>query len=159
MRRLLVRRSLVLGAVLAAAVGVATTAGGAGAPVSARAGVPLSPLSGGQARGLAYFELRGQALRYWVVVFGLEPGSEHAAHIHGPQGACTPAARNTGVAVGVPDLKADANGVAYLTGSVSLRAAKIKNVLRPGFYFNVHAYPTAELQSKGLQAVACGNIR
>jgi len=154
------RRSLVLAGVLAAvlAAAMATAAGGA-APSPARVGVPLSPLGGSQARGLAYFELKGQTLRYWVVVFGLEPGSEHAAHIHGPAGACTPAAKNKGVAVGVPDLKADANGVAYLAGSVSLKAAKIKNVLRPGFYFNVHAYPTADLQSKGLQAVTCGNIR
>ena len=155
------RRSvLVLCAAAAALVAlIPATAGGAGGPQAVRAGVPLSPLAGSQARGLAYFELKGQTLRYWVVVFGLDPGSEHAAHIHGPRGACTPAAKNTGVAVGVPDLKADANGVAWLTGSVSLKAAKIKNVLRPGFYFNVHAYPTAELQTKGLGAVACGNIR
>jgi hypothetical protein len=153
------RRSLILPVALAAVLAVATGAAGGGAPSPARVGVPLSPLAGSQARGLAYFELKGQTLRYWVVVFGLEPGSEHAAHIHGPRGACAPAARNVGVAVGVPDLKADANGVAYLAGSVSLRTAAIKNVLRRGFYFNVHAYPTAELQSKGLAALACGNIR
>ncbi len=155
------RRSLVVLGLLVAVLAVLlpATAGGAGTPRAARVGVPLSPLAGSQARGLAYFELKGQTLRYWVVVFGLEPGSKHAAHIHGPGGACTPASKNKGVAVGVPDLEADANGVAYLTGSVSLRAATIKNVLRPGFYFNVHAYPTAELQSKGLQAVVCGNIR
>ena len=92
------------------------------------------------------------------MVFNLPPNSQHAAHIHGPSGACTPAARNRGVVVPFPDLRADARGVAYAQGVINLRQAKTKNVLRRGFYFNVHEYSTAQLQSKGLEAVTCGNI-
>ena len=156
-------RKVALFAALAAVLVAALVPGGgaatSAAPRSVSVGVPLNAIGGSGARGLAYFQLRGQTLRYTVVVFGLEPDSRHAAHIHGPKGACTPASKNRGVVVPFPDLRADENGVAYASGSVSLRQAKEKQVLRPGFYYNVHEYSTAELASQGLAAVTCGNIR
>jgi hypothetical protein len=155
-------KKLVVLVVLAAAALAATSAsGGPVATTKSRSlsiGVPLRSIGDSRARGLAWFQLRGQSIRYVVVVFNLPPNSQHAAHIHGPNGACTPAAKNRGVVVPFPDLRADARGVAYAQGVISLRQAKIKNVLRRGFYFNVHEYPTAQLQSKGLEAVTCGNI-
>ena len=157
MKRLLVLTVLV-------AVGVIATVGGAQSasrPRSVNVGVPLSPINGSGVRGLAYFQQRGLTLRYWVVLFGLAPNSTHAAHIHGPKGACTPTSANKGVAIPFPDFKADANGVAYKSGSISLKQApaSVRQPLRKGFYFNVHEFPTPELQSKGLQAITCGNIR
>ena len=70
-------------------------------------------------------------------------------HIHGPAGACTPKAKNKGVAVPFPDLRSDANGVASAQGTINLSQAPIKNVLRKGFYFNVHRYPTAPAAEQG----------
>jgi hypothetical protein len=156
------KRLLVL-AVLAA-VGVMASVGGAQSAAKSRSvsvGVPLTSINGSGVRGLAYFQQRGLTLRYWVVIFGLDPNSAHAAHIHGPKGACTPTSANKGVAVPFPDFKADSNGVAYKSGSISLKQApaSVRQPLRKGFYFNVHLYPTTELQSKGLEAITCGNIR
>jgi CHRD domain len=156
------KRRIVLGVLVVLSAAAFASVGGASStatPRSISVGVPLTSISASGARGLAYFQQRGLTLRYWVVVFGLEPDSSHAAHIHGPSGACTPASANKGVAVPFPDLKADENGVAYRAGSINLRQAPNKQVLRKGFYFNVHAFPTAQLQSKGLAAITCGNIR
>lgn len=149
-------------AVVAASFAAVVGTGGAAStavPRTVTAGVPLTPVGGGAVRGLAYFQQNRLTLRYHVVVFGLPPSTAHAAHIHGPSGACAPPSANKGVAVPFPDLHANANGVAYITGTISLRQAPIKQVLRKGFYFNVHRYSTAELASKGLAAVTCGNIR
>ena len=153
-------------AILAAAVAVvfAATIGSGGAtptavPRAVTAGVPLTAIGGSGVRGLAYFVQNRLRLKYQVVVFGLPPSSVHAAHIHGPRGACAPASKNKGVVVPFPDLHADSHGVAYVAGTISLRQAKIKQVLRRGFYFNVHRYSTPELGAKGLAAVTCGNIR
>src|SRR5919202_1070106 len=139
-------------AVVAALAAVGTTG-------ATPTGVPLTPIGGSGVRGLAYFQQNRLTLRYHVVVFGLPPSTTHAAHIHGPRGACAPPSANKGVVVPFPDLRADANGVAYVSGRISLRQAPIKQVLRKGFYFNVHRYSTAELESKGLAAITCGNIR
>ncbi|MDQ3875939.1 MAG: CHRD domain-containing protein [Actinomycetota bacterium] len=149
---------IVLAAAAVAAVGAVGGSAAAKAPRSRSVGVPLRSVGDGNARGLALFQLRGQLLRYTVVLANLPPNSRHAAHIHGPRGACTPASRNRGVVVPFPDLRADARGVAFAQGTINLRQAKIKNVLRTGFYFNVHEYSTPELQSKGLEAISCGNI-
>jgi hypothetical protein len=152
-------------AVLAAVVAVtfAAVAAGGGAtptavPRTATAGVALRPIGGSSVRGLAYFEQRRLTLKYKVVVFGLQPSSVHAAHIHGPRGACAPKSANRGVAVPFPDLRADSRGVAYISGRISLRQ-KPMQVIRRGFYFNVHRYSTPELASKGLAAITCGNIQ
>ena len=151
-------------AAVTAIVFAAAVAGSGGAtstavPRTVTAGVALKAIGDSGVRGLAYFEQRRLTLKYQIVVFGLPPSTAHAAHIHGPQGACTPTSANRGVAVPFPDLKADANGVAYMSGTISLRQAPNKQVLRKGFYFNVHRYSTPELASKGLAAITCGNIR
>ena len=154
-------RHVSLSAVLAVFAAIVATAGATptAVPRTVTAGVPLTPIGGSGVRGLAYFQQNRLTLRYHVVVFGLPPSTAHAVHIHGPGGACTPASANKGVAVPFPDLHANANGVAYISGTISLRQAPVKQVLRKGFYFNVHRYSTAELASKGLAAVTCGNIR
>ena len=152
-------KRLTVVALAVAALAAVAGAQSASTPRSISVGVPLTPINGSGVRGLAYFQQRGLKLQYWVVIFGLEPNSTHAAHIHGPKGACTPTSANKGVAVPFPDFTADDNGVAYKAGSISLRSSPIKQVLRKGFYFNVHVYPTAQLQAKGLVAITCGNIR
>jgi hypothetical protein len=155
------KRRVTLCAVIAVSAAAVATAGATSTavPRTVTAGVPLTSIGGSGARGLAYFQQNRLTLRYYVVVFGLPPSTAHAAHIHGPAGACTPASANKGVVVPFPDLRADENGVAYAAGTISLRQAPIKQVLRKGFYFNVHRYATSELSSKGLAAVTCGNIR
>jgi CHRD domain-containing protein len=154
-RALLLALTAAVAVAALASIGMTATKSTAG---SASAGVPLKVIGGSGAKGLAFFQLRGQTLKYNVVVYNLTPNTRHAVHIHGPAGACTPKARNKGVAVPFPDLRSDVNGVAAAQGSISLSQAPIKDVLRKGFYFNVHRYPTAQLQSKGLGALTCGNI-
>jgi uncharacterized cupredoxin-like copper-binding protein len=122
------------------------------------AGVPINAVGSSKVAGLAYFAQRGQRLDYHVVVYGLTPGSAHAVHIHGPNLPCAKQAGVASVDVGFPDLKANAHGVAAASGTVDLSTIKFKQPLAHGFYYNIHAYPTAQLASKGLAPIACGNI-
>ena len=66
-----------------ASIGMTATKSTAG---STSAGVPLTVIGGSRAKGLAFFQLRGQSLKYSVVVYNLTPNTRHAVHIHGPAG-------------------------------------------------------------------------
>jgi hypothetical protein len=147
-------RLLVLVALAALVVAAVAAVGGAGTARGVSAGAQIRPLAGRDEAGVAYFELKAQRLSYWVVVYNLDPGSTHAAHIHGPRGNCT--TRPANVVVPFPDLTANANGVAVASGRISLRQADYKQVLRRGFYFNVHVSSTADGVGEG---ITCGNIR
>jgi len=136
---------------LLAVVGVALLAGGiggAGTEGPAIASVELKAQGGSGVRGLAVFRQRGVFLRGQVAVWGLQPGSRHAAHLHGPAASCDrplPAAVATHA-----DLVADRAGVAYATFSLRARAL----VVTPGFVYDVHARGRA-----GGSVASCGAIR
>jgi hypothetical protein len=143
-------RSLVLGGVAALAVGgiVIAGAGGTTQPSRVVAGVLLSPSAESGVRGTAFFRQEGERLSGWVAVWGLPANSAHAVHFHGPSASCAKA----GPAVAAhADLVADANGVAFTT----FRTRSELQVLRRGFYYNVHAKGAAEGSSPD---ISCANI-
>jgi hypothetical protein len=143
-------RSLVVVGVAALAVGGILIAGAGGATQPSRvvAGVLLSPAAESGVRGTAFFRQEGERLSGWVAVWGLPPNSAHAVHFHGPNSSCAKA----GPAVAAhPDLVADAKGVAF----TSFRTRSELQVLRRGFYYNVHAKGAAKGSSPDL---SCANI-
>jgi hypothetical protein len=126
--------------------------GASGGPVTRTvAAVELRPDGSGAARGAAYFTQRGARLSGWVVVWGLEPRSAHAVHFHGPNGSCASKPAKPAMA-SHDDLVADSRGVAFTRFSVTSSI----QVLRRGFYYNVHSHPTAHGSSP---SIACGAIR
>lgn len=140
-------------AVVAAVVTAAFVGVGGGATVTGTvAAIKLNPKGAEGAQGVAFLHQVGKKVTGWVVVWGLEPNSEHAMHVHGPKGSCT---KDAGVVVPFADLKADADGVAFAQISGTGNGGQ---VLKKGFYLNVHDYKTADLASKGFEAVSCGNI-
>jgi hypothetical protein len=129
---------------------IASAASG-GAVARTVAAVELRPDGGSAARGAAYFAQRGARLSGWVVVWGLEPGSTHAVHFHGPNGTCASKPAKPAMA-SHEDLRADSRGVAFRRFAVT----SPNQVLRRGFYYNVHEHPTAHGSSP---SIACGALR
>lgn len=115
------------------------------------AAVELRPDGGSAARGAAYFTQRGARLSGWVVVWGLAPGSRHAVHFHGAAGTCAAKPAKPARAAH-RDLVADARGVAFQRFAVS----SSEQVLRRGFYYNVHEHPSSHGTSP---SIVCGEIR
>lgn len=138
-------------AVVGAAVLLASAALGARPPGGVVAAVELKPDGGTSVRGVAYFTQRGRRLNGWVAVWGLEPGSAHAVHVHGPRGSCASRPAKAAVA-GHADLVADARGVAFARFATVAEGL----VLNPGFYYNVHAGPSS---AGSTPSITCGNIR
>jgi hypothetical protein len=104
--------------------------------VSTSEGLPYLATS---AHGEAVFEQVGDHLTGWRRVTGLVPYSGHANHLHGPDGACSPASKQTSnMAVVLPDLVANAKGEAY--GTVNLIVHQ--RVIGPGYFLVIHAKPT-----------------
>ena len=99
-------------------------------------------------QGVGFFEQDGARMTGFVVVWGLEPNSEHAVHFHGPNSECglkaDPVAAHG-------DLKADEDGIAYT--NVDLTAER--ELLNGGFYYNVHEGPSTEAENP---EIACGDI-
>jgi len=94
------------------------------------------------------FRQTGATLRGWVVVWGLAPRSKHAVHFHGPRSAC---GRKADPVAAHADLKADSRGVAYAKAAVRSPV----QVVRKGFYYNVHQKPLTEGENP---EIACGNV-
>jgi Cu/Zn superoxide dismutase len=122
----------------------------------------LQPISPGGPMGVAHVTQRGAVLSGFVVVWGLEPGSRHANHVHGnavggPLARCTPGSRRTTRHLAdLPDLVADANGVAF--GVVRERVTE--RAVRRGVYLMVHRDPTTSgPMAPGMNPpIACGNL-
>jgi hypothetical protein len=148
----IIRVLLVTAAVLGTLAGAAGAVGPrheAAVPAkSAVAELQLAPSVARGPRGVGLFRQAGARLRGWVVVWGLEPNSRHAVHFHGPNSACGEKAEPVAAHA---DLKADSRGVAY--AKVELRS-RIQ-VLRKGFYYNVHQKPSTADQNP---ETACGNV-
>jgi hypothetical protein len=95
------------------------------------------------AHGSATLRQKGDHLTGTIEVRDLEPGSAHAEHIHGPDGACSPASKmTTNMAVVLPDLEANSEG----TAKVNLDLTVHQKVLGPGYFIMVHAKPTPPSQ-------------
>ena len=122
-----------------------------GAVTRTVAAVELRPDGGGAARGAAYFTQRGARLSGWVVLWGLEPRSGHAVHFHGPNGTCASSPAKPARAAHA-DLVADARGLAFRRFAIT----STMQVLRRGFYYNVHVRPAADGTSP---SIACGELR
>jgi hypothetical protein len=104
----------------------------------------IKPTTTGGPQGVALLRQRGERLSGSVVV----PGSRHAVHFHGPDSSCGTKADPVAVH---PDLEADADGVA--TAHVDIAAPN--DILRPGFYYNVHAESSAVSDNP---EIACGDL-
>ncbi|WP_217913135.1 superoxide dismutase family protein [Miltoncostaea marina] len=163
-------------ACLAMGAGIAGAHGGAhpGAPESPRAAalaavrgdatVLIRPLRAGGPMGVARLTQRGGTLRGFIVMWGLAPGSRHAEHVHGsavggPVAACAPAGRRTTRHLAdLPDLVADANGVAFGV----IRERVTERAVRRGVYLMVHRDPTtagAPMVPGANPPLACGALR
>ncbi len=98
-------------------------------------GMLMAPSS---AHGTAELEQNGDKLTGTITVSGLEPNSEHAEHLHGPDGSCEPKKMVTNMAVVLPDLKANSKGEA--TAKVDFTVHQ--QVVEPGYFIMVHKEPT-----------------
>ena len=136
---------------------------------SAAGGIPFVASS---ASGEGHLEQVGDRLTGWRRVTGLVPYSRHADHLHGPDGSCSPASKQTSnMAVVLPDLIANAKGEAY--GTVNLTVHQ--QIVGPGYFLMIHAKPTppgernqigsapasmAFMQAMSHDpAILCGNIK
>jgi hypothetical protein len=108
----------------------------------------IEPSTTGGPQGVGLLRQQGERLSGSVVVWGLEPGSRHAVHFHGPDSSCGTKADPVAVH---PDLEADADGVA----SAQVDIAAPNDILRPGFYYNVHAESSAVSDNP---EIACGDL-
>lgn len=91
------------------------------------------------AQGEAELKQEGDHLTGWRKIWGLVPYSSHANHLHGPDGACSPASKQvSNMAVVLPDLTANAKGEAY--GTINLIVHQ--RVVGPGYFLVIHQKPT-----------------
>ncbi len=99
------------------------------------------------ASGHAELEQKGDKLTGTVTVSGLEPGSDHAEHLHGPDGSCEPKKMVTNMAVVLPDLKANSKGEATAHFEFTVH----QQVVEKGYFIMVHAEgtPAAERNQIG----------
>jgi hypothetical protein len=136
---------------------------------SAAGGIPYVASS---ASGEGHFEQVGDHLTGWRRVTGLVPYSRHANHLHGPDGSCSPASKQTSnMAVVLPDLVANGKGEAY--GTINLTVHQ--QIVGPGYFLMVHAKPTPASEQNQIgsapasmafmqamsndPAILCGNIK
>jgi len=90
------------------------------------------------AHGTAELEQKGDKLTGTITVTGLEPNSDHAEHLHGPDGSCEPKKMVSNMAVVLPDLEANSKGEA--TAKVDFTVHQ--KVVEPGYFIMVHEEPT-----------------
>lgn len=153
-------------------VAMGSTSGGMNMKMGAErsaSGMEMAPTS---AHGVADLTQSGDRLTGTVRVWGLEPGSRHAEHLHGPDGACAPSSKMTpNMAVVLPDLEANAKGTAVAKIDLTVH----QEVLGSGYFIMVHEKPTppserdqigsapaspAFMQAlSGDPGILCGNVR
>jgi hypothetical protein len=143
--RILLGLGMVVVVVVAAVAGAAWLADGDGDAAAAN-GVRLAGEPG--VEGVAFFEQDGERLTGYVVVWGLDPNSEHAVHFHGPDSSCGTKADPVAVH---PDLRANANGVAF----AGVEVASEEELLDGGFYYNVHEGPSRVADNP---EIACADL-
>ena len=143
--RIVLGLGVVVAVVVAAVAGAAWLTDGDG-DAAAASGVRIAGES--NVEGVAFFEQDGDRMTGYVVVWGLDPNTEHAVHFHGPDSSC--GAKADPVAVH-PDLKADANGVAF----ANVEVAADEDLLDGGFYYNVHEGPSRVADNP---EIACADL-
>lgn len=104
-------------------------------PTEGPTGMLMAP-SG--AHGTATLEQSGDKLTGTIKVSGLKPNSDHAEHLHGPDGSCEPKKMVSNMAVVLPDLKANSKGEA--TAKVDFTVHQ--DVVEKGYFIMVHEDPT-----------------
>jgi hypothetical protein len=129
------------------------------------------PYVASSAHGEAFLEQEGDHLTGWRRVWGLAPGSRHANHLHGPDGACSPTSKQvSNMAVVLPDLVANSRGEAYGTLNLIVH----QRVVGAGYFIVVHQKPTPASQLNQIgsapasmafmqamsndPAILCGNV-
>ncbi|MEX0675207.1 MAG: hypothetical protein WD067_10560 [Gaiellaceae bacterium] len=108
----------------------------------------IEPTAPGGPEGVGVLEHADGRLTGWIVVWGLEPGTRHAVHFHGPDSACGRKADPVAVH---PDLEAGRDGVV----AVHLDVGAPETALEAGTYYNVHAAPSSEPDNP---EIACANV-
>jgi hypothetical protein len=108
----------------------------------------IEPVTAGGPRGAALVRHRGGRLTGWVIVSGLDPGTRHAVHFHGPNSSCGNKADPVAIH---PDLEADSGGVAIARVDIAVPT----DILRPGYYYNVHAEDSTAADNP---EIACGDV-
>ena len=109
--------------------------------------VRLAPVTGQTAKGIAELKQRTGALSVALIVSHLTPGAFYAAHVHA--GTC---AAPGAVALTLPDIYADENGVAKLV--TTLPTATTADYVATGFSVDVHAGPSATPTA----VISCGDV-
>lgn len=112
------------------------------------ADLEIQPAEAGGPQGAGVLRHRDGRLSGWVIVSGLEPNTRHAVHFHGPNSSCGTKADPVAIH---PDLEADSNGLA----TAQLDIAAPTNILRPGYYYNVHAEDSTVADNP---EIACGDL-
>lgn len=107
-----------------------------------------SPAKGQDASGTTQLRIVGHTLTVKMTVIGLEPNSEHMAHIH--SGTCL---SQGPVVYTLPVIKADASGKATITATFQ----NVPNIPANGWYVNVHRGTDLSTQT-GFDPIACGNV-
>ena len=108
----------------------------------------IEPMAPDGPRGVGLLRHRAGELSGWIVVWGLEPGTKHAVHFHGPDSACGTKADPVAIH---PDLEADEDGTATARLDIDVPA----NLLGSGYYYNVHAGPSSLADNP---EIACGDL-
>ncbi|OJU81942.1 MAG: hypothetical protein BGO11_19025 [Solirubrobacterales bacterium 70-9] len=104
-------------------------------PTEGPTGMLMAPSN---AHGTATLTQKGDKLTGTITVSGLEPNSDHAEHLHGPDGSCKPKKMVTNMAVVLPDLEANSKGEA--TAKVDFTVHQ--DVVEKGYFIMVHEEPT-----------------
>lgn len=113
-------------------------------------------VSGSGASGMAGVRQRGGTLVVTLMVSGLEPGSRHAAHVHGPLGTCSKRTKRHAAELG--DHAADGKGVLRATVRVKVDEMVVG---MPGYFVMVHANPGMKMANGKMKVnppIACGNL-
>ena len=118
----------------------------------AAAAATLAPEAGSSARGIALLGPGTTSDTVVIRVTGLAPTSVHPTHIH--LGA--DCAANGPIIFPLPDLHADAAGVAWATTTITGTAIPSLGSGPYGYYLNVHRGPT--LSGSGATPISCGIV-
>lgn len=116
------------------------------ARLSLKAG-PMSSLNE-NATGVAHLSLSGHTLTVQLEMSGLQPFSQHAAHIH--SGSCV---SQGPVVYPLEVVKANAEGKATVTTKIQ----NVTTIPATGWYVNVHRSTNISTQT-GFDPIACGDV-
>lgn len=98
--------------------------------------------------GVAHLSLTGNEMKVQLVMTGLEPNSQHIAHIHA--GSC---ASQGATLYTLPVIKADDMGKATITTTIQ----NVATIPATGWYVNVHRSTDLSTQT-GFDPIACGDV-